>query len=302
VLCIEPTLFVAPVAVAFSKLIGARAILHIQDLEVDAAFAVGHLGQWAWLRSLAARFERATLRGFDKIITISERMAEKIAEKSIASERIAIVRNWVDLDRIYPLGRKSSYREKLDLHDNFVVLYSGNIGPKQGLNVLLEAARLLCHEVDIKFVVAGEGPSKAQLMQDFGDVRSVSFLPFQPYEQLNEFLNLPDLHVLPQDRGAADLVLPSKLGGMLASGKPIAVTADPGTELAIFLDEAAFLSPSGDSAALAAAILSARSRQGSNGLEKRLALAEGLSKTDGLDLFWRHLNLSISRELEERET
>jgi colanic acid biosynthesis glycosyl transferase WcaI len=77
------------------------------------------------------------------------------------------------------------------------------------------------------------------------------FLPLQPEERLCELLNLANLHVLPQSRGAADLVLPSKLGGMLASGKPVLVTADPGTELFEVLNGTAILVPAGDSAAIA---------------------------------------------------
>ncbi len=85
---------------------------------------------------------------------------------------------------------------------------------------MLDAARLLKDRPDLYFVVAGDGPEKARLMRDYADLPNLRFLPLQPEERLCELLNLADLHVLPQSSGAADLVLPSKLGGMLASGKP----------------------------------------------------------------------------------
>ena len=292
IMCVEPTLFVAPVSILLAKLFRARSVLHVQDLEVDAAFSTGHLSNYRWMKFVGATFERHTLRFFDQIITISQRMAEKLREKGVPAERIAVVRNWVDLDEIHPLGRPSLYRERLNYaRDDFVVLYSGNIGRKQGLDVLLDAARRLATESGIKFVIAGEGPTKNQLIKSYGDLPNVQFLPFQPYEQLNEFLNLADLHALPQIVEAADLVLPSKLGGMLASGKRVLVTADPGTELAAFVGDCAILSPPGDPNALAAAILTARARDIDIFANKRLALAKTLSKKEGLNLLSEFIGL-----------
>jgi colanic acid biosynthesis glycosyl transferase WcaI len=286
VICVEPTLMAAPAAAVAAKLVGARTVLHVQDLEVDAAFAVGHLRNSGWLKRLAGGFERFCLRQMDEVITISHRMADRLKEKGVAEDRVTVVRNWVDLDAIYPLPGPSPYRRELGYGpDDFVVMYSGNIGAKQGLDVLLVAAAQLAREEPIKFVVAGEGPEKPELQKRFGHLPNVQFLPFQPAERLNAFLNLPNIHVLTQMKGAADLVLPSKLGGMLASGKGIIVTAEEDTELAEFLDDVAIVIPPGSPEALRDAILAAhrdalglsdRSRRGrlrSEALGKRLNLA-----------------------------
>ena len=255
VFCVEPTLFAAPVAQLAARFVGASTVLHVQDLEVDAAFAVGHLGSKTWLKKMAYAFERFTLRHFRKVITISNRMAEKLREKGVADERLELVRNWVDLSHIYPLAEESPYRSELGFgDDDFVTLYSGNIGAKQGLGVLLDAAERLSDEPRAHFVIAGEGPLKADLQTRYGHLKNVRFLPFQPYARLNEFMNMADLHALPQDKGAADLVLPSKLGGMLACGKPLIVTADEGTELTDFLRGTAIVTPPGDATALAEGI------------------------------------------------
>jgi colanic acid biosynthesis glycosyl transferase WcaI len=287
VLCVEPTLFSAPAVAIGSRLAGARTVLHVQDLEVDAAFAVGHLDSIGWVKSFAAAFERFFLKRFDSIVTISSRMAEKLAEKGLPSERIAIVRNWVDLDHIRPVETSSPYRQELGLDAQaFLVLYSGSIGAKQGLELLVEAARILKDDRTIMFAVAGEGPAKAGLVECCRDLPNVRFLPFQPYERLADFLGLADLHVLTQDAGAADLVLPSKLGGMLASGWPILITADAGTELATFVDGAAWVIPPGDAAILARAVAEAAERgETAKGMEGRLALARLLSRRDALDAF-----------------
>jgi colanic acid biosynthesis glycosyl transferase WcaI len=255
VFCVEPTLFASPVAQLAARLVGARTVLHVQDLEVDAAFAVGHLGALGFLKTLGYAFERFTLKRFDKVITISNRMAEKLIDKGVKSQNMALVRNWVDLSHIYPMTEESPYRAELGFtKDDFVVLYSGNIGAKQGLTVLLDAAEQLKGETSIHFVIAGEGPLKDELQARYGTLPNLRFLPFQPYARLNEFLNMADLHALPQDKGAADLVLPSKLGGMLASGKPVLVTAEEGTELAEFAREVAIVVPPGDVAKFASEI------------------------------------------------
>lgn len=282
VICVEPTLFASPLAILAAKAVGARTVLHAQDLEVDAAFAVGHLKSIGFLKAAALLFEKVTLKGFDRIITISERMAQKLAEKTGNPEQVAIVRNWVDLEHIYPLGRTSGYRKELGYaDDDFIVLYSGNIGAKQGLDTLLEAARKLENSLKIKFIIAGEGPAKKTLVAKYGQLANVAFLPFQPYEKFNEFMNLASLHALPQERGAADLVLPSKLGGMLASGAPVVVTADLGTELANFLGDSALVTPPGDVDALAKAILNASKGDREDQKDRRADLSRKLSKADG---------------------
>ena len=158
-----------------------------------------------------------------------------------------------------PLDGPSPYRTELGYSENdFIVLYSGNLGAKQGLGVLLDAAQRLSDQRRIQFVVAGEGPAKADLIASYGALPTVRFLPFQPYERFSAFLGLADLHVLPQEADAADLVLPSKLGGMLAtSGRRIVAMAAPATELAHVLADAALLVAPGDALALAEAILAA---------------------------------------------
>ncbi|PPJ49399.1 colanic acid biosynthesis glycosyltransferase WcaI [Rhizobium sp. KAs_5_22] len=282
VFCVEPTLFAAPVAQFAAWLVGARTVLHVQDLEVDAAFAVGHLAGFKWLKAIGHAFERMTLRKFEKVITISNRMAEKLTEKGVSSDRVAIVRNWVDLSHIYPMNGASSYRAEFGFSDeDFVVLYSGNIGAKQGLNILLEAAERLADEKRIHFVIAGEGPNKAELKARYGHLGNVRFLPFQPYARLNAFLNMPDLHVLPQEPDAADLVLPSKLGGMLASGRRVLVTANENTELAEFLGEASILIAPGNAELMAARIRSARDEVDSS-YSMRIERAAHLAKDVGM--------------------
>jgi colanic acid biosynthesis glycosyl transferase WcaI len=251
VLAVEPTLLVAPVAVLAARLVGADAVLHVQDLEVDAAFAVGHL-QGKWWQRLACFWERGVLAGFDCIVTISEEMRSQILRKGVAADKVCVIRNWVDTRKIVPLTTENSFRRELGISENrFVALYAGSVGAKQSLDIVLTAAEAMEKDCDALIVIAGEGPEKNRLISRYGHLANVRFLPIQPEERLCELLNLADVHLLPQDRNAAELVLPSKLGGMLASGRAILAAAEPGTELYRFLSGVATIVPTGDSVQVA---------------------------------------------------
>jgi colanic acid biosynthesis glycosyl transferase WcaI len=215
-------------------------------------------------------------------------MAERLSIKGVECDRIAIVRNWVDLDHVKPLVGPSAYRQELGLAvSDFVVLYSGNIGAKQGLDDLLATAKRLSSRNEIYFLIAGEGPAKADLRARCAEFPNVKFLPFQPYERFSQFLGLADLHILPQAADAADLVLPSKIAGMLASGRRIVAMAAAGTELWTFLHDAAVFVPPGDGAALADTIVEIVEGRMPDigGPERRCRLAQRLSKADGLRTF-----------------
>ncbi len=254
ILCVEPTLLSAPIALMAAKIIRARTILHVQDLEIDAAFSTGHLRS-GFARKCLDAIERRILRWFDSVVTISSRMRDRLKFKGVSPGRLAIVRNWVDLEKIKPLLGPSPYRRELGLSDGmFVALYAGNIGAKQALPVVLDAAEGLASDPEVAFVIAGEGPAKRQLMERYGRLPNVSFIPVQPEERFCELLNSADVHLLPQDGAAEDFVFPSKLGAMLASGKPCIVTANPGSELFEFLGDGALIVPPGDSLALGKAI------------------------------------------------
>ena len=287
VLVVEPTLFVAPIALLAARLVGAQTVLHVQDLEVEAAFAVGHLGQGGLLARLAGAFDQAMARSFDRIVTISNRMAEKIIDKGVDASKVEVVRNWVDLEQVRPDQDASAYRQELGIaEDAFVALYSGNLGAKQGVRLIWEAAERLRDRQEILFLVAGDGPMRPELEKAAARLPNLRLVGFQPEARFGEFLSLADVHLLPQEREAADLLLPSKLGGMLASAKPVIVTADAGTELANFLGTSCQLTPPGDSAALAEAIAEAAGQDPDPETRaQRLALAGQLAKTSGIAHF-----------------
>ena len=135
----EPPLFCSPAALAFARLRSAKAWLHIQDYEVDAAFELGLL-KGARLRSLVAAVERGLMRRFDRISTISMRMLERASSKGTEDARLVSLPNWADVsshpaaaDATVPIAPNSAFAS-----DAVVALYSGNMGAKQGLELLAE--------------------------------------------------------------------------------------------------------------------------------------------------------------------
>lgn len=232
VLLIAPTLFCAPAAWLVARMSGARAWLHIQDFELDAAIALGLL-QSRLLQRIAQRFESFWFLRFDKVSSISDAMLSSLQEKNVEPRRCMLFPNWVDTRSIYPLLDPSSFRAELGIGDQQVVaLYAGNMGEKQGLEIIINAAQLLSNVASIVFVIAGAGAARMRLEQMAQGMTNVHWLPIQPVERINDLLNLADIHLLPQLAGAADLVMPSKLTGMFASGRPVVATAVPDTQLA----------------------------------------------------------------------
>lgn len=251
---VEPPLLCAPSALLVGRLSGARTWLHVQDYEVDAAFDLGLLnGDLA--RRVVMGIERCLMRSFNRVSTISRRMMDRAAAKGVPRDRLVFFPNWVELAEEIPADRPSDYRAQLGIPpDGVVALYSGNMGAKQGLELLAEAAQRCTDAQALWFVFCGSGTGREALVAGCATLPRVRFLDLQPAERVAELLAMADVHLLPQRADAADLVMPSKLTGMLASGRAVLATAAPGTELAAVLDGRGEAVPPGDVAALALAL------------------------------------------------
>ena len=255
VLLVEPTLFCALQALLVARWSDAKAWLHIQDFEIDAAFELGHLSS-SRVRDWAFAVERRILPAFDRVSAISNRMVDRLAVKGADPSQCILFPNWVDTNEIHPLDGPSPFRKELGITESTVVaLYSGSMGKKQGLDLLADAARRLSHRPGLRFVFCGEGPRRQIFVDHAKDLPNVSLLPVQPADRLNDLLNLADIHLLPQLSHAADLVMPSKLTGMMASGRAIVATAHPGTQLFGTLKGKGVVTPPKDVGAFESALL-----------------------------------------------
>ena len=243
ILVVEPPLFCSPISLFVSRLCGARSWLHVQDFEVDAAFDLGVLSS-PRLRRSVLKVERWLMGKFGRVSTISDQMITRLDGKGVLPERQVLFSNWADTEHIHPLESPGTFREQLGIAvSETVFLYSGNMGEKQGLEIVVEAARRLVKREDIVFVMCGQGAAYSRLRDLADGLGNILWLPLQPLDRLNELLNLADVHLLPQRADAADLVMPSKLTGMLASGRPVLATAFEGTQIAQVLESSGVIVP-----------------------------------------------------------
>jgi colanic acid biosynthesis glycosyl transferase WcaI len=264
VFTVEPTFFCAPLTLFAARSAGAASWLHVQDFEVDAAFELGLLPAQGPIHDAALRIEKFFVHAFDRVSGISFRMVERALAKGIPACRVIHFPNWVDIDAIYPLdpaaNRSNIIRRALaakvpGIDDKVILLCSGAMGAKQGLELLAPLAESLSADPRVHFIFCGDGSFRGQLEALVAHRANVTLLPLQPLDRLNHLLNAADIHLLPQRASAADLVMPSRLSAMFSSGRPVIATAHPWTQLATAVEGRGLAVPAGDAGALHAAVL-----------------------------------------------
>lgn len=246
VLMVEPTLFCAPAGLLAARWWGARAWLHVQDYELDAMVGLGLAGQTGGgLRGALVRAARAAegslMRRFCRVSSISRSMCKLAVAKGVPAERVVLFPNWVDTDAISPdAASRTRLRQRWGISpETRVVLYAGNMGRKQGLELVVQAAAQLRCRTEVLFVMVGQGAARdsLQAMAKSLGLVNMRFEPLQPPEDLPDLLAMADVHLVVQRKGAADVVLPSKLTGILAAGGHALITAEPHTELGLLCRE-----------------------------------------------------------------
>lgn len=269
-------------------------IFHVQDLQLDAARELAIIRQ-PLLFALLERLERFLFTRAQAVTTISRAMAVRIEDKGVLPERLHLLPNWADLEDITPGKRRNALRRELGLNAETMVLYAGNMGEKQGLGLILDAAAITRYNQDIRYVFVGEGAARERLMdraQRLG-LDTVSFLPLQSRDRFPLLLAAADIHLVVQKHKASDLVMPSKLGNILAAGRPFIATALPETELGrVTLESRAglLISPE-DAGSLAQAIVNLARDQGARrmmGFRGR-KFAEAWLGRDKIMAEWEHL-------------
>lgn len=257
IICIAPAFFCAPFALLTAYLCRAKSWLHIQDFELDAAINLGLLPANNLFTKLARFGENWILKRFSRVSTISDGMFFSLIQKGVAQHRAYLFPNWVDTSVIFPLPpNDETIKQDLGIpKGSLVILYSGNMGQKQGLEIVIEAARRLQFQRSLLFIFCGEGAARIGLETMAQNLENVRFIPLQPVEKLNQLLNMADIHILPQRSDVADLVMPSKLLGMLSSGKAVIGTANPGTDVYKVLNQVGVVVNPGDLNSLCNAII-----------------------------------------------
>lgn len=233
VICVAPPFHVGFLPVLYSLFRNVPLWMHLQDLQIDVAKELDMLKNKKFLYFLF-RIEKFILKRCMSVSTISEGMIRKTADKKIIQSSCKLFPNWVDEQHVKPLPPAQSLRAELGLCDtDKVVLYSGSLGEKQGLELIIKAAHSFSNNKQVKFLICGSGSYKLHLetmAQQYG-LTNVLFHSLQPYEKLPAILATADIHLVLQKKSVSDLVLPSKLISILSAGGCALVSAVPGTNL-----------------------------------------------------------------------
>lgn len=238
IITVSPPFLTGVLAVIYKKIKGARFFYHVQDLQIDAAADLQMIKSRTLIKFLFL-IEKFIMRQADMVSSISEGMIARIREKS-NQPKICFFPNWVDTNTFYPIAEKKVLKEAFGFKaEDKIILYSGAIGEKQGLEAILHTAAYLKNISDLKFIICGSGPYKKKL-EDLNvllALNNVIFMPLQPADQLNNFLNMADIHLVIQKTNASDLVMPSKLTAILAVGGLAVITAPVHSSLYKIVDQ-----------------------------------------------------------------
>ena len=229
VLAMSPPLTLGPTGWLVGVLRRAPLVFNVQDVFPDAAVRTGAITNGVVIGA-ASWLERWSYRRAAAVTVLSDDLAANVRAKVPTRRRdtVHVIPNFVDTDRIRPGDRMTPYRSELRIGDEPVVLYAGNVGFSQSLDLVLGAARRC---PDVTFVVNGDGAARAELEQAAAGLPNVRFTGYRPIARLAEVLASGDVHVVPLRTGLGDVSVPSKTFSSLAAGRPVLAAIDPGTEI-----------------------------------------------------------------------
>lgn len=217
----------------------APFVFNIQDVFPDVAVELGAITNPRVIAA-ASWLERFLYRRSAAVTVLSEDLRDNVAAKlgRHRPERVHVIPNFVDTERIRPAPKENGYRDQYDLSGRTVVMYAGNVGMSQSLDLVVDAARRHRDRDDLVFVVNGGGSALAGLRRSAAGLDNLRFVEMQPRERLPEVLAAADLHLVPLRTGLARSSVPSKLYSILAAGRPVLASVDAGTEVASTLERA----------------------------------------------------------------
>jgi len=232
--------FVSLVGLAAARLRGARAVQWIMDIYPDLAFELGVLRRGSVLGRVLFRLSRFALSHADAVIALGRNMERRL--RAAGAPNLTVVHNWADGEAIRPRREAGArLREEWGWTDRFVLLYSGNLGLAHEFDTLLDAAEMLRTEPRVLFAFVGEGPQRTRLEREVTrrGLSNVELRPHLPRRRLGESLPAGDAHLVTLLDRVAGLVVPSKIYGILAAGRPTVFVGPEASEVDEILREGA---------------------------------------------------------------
>jgi colanic acid biosynthesis glycosyl transferase WcaI len=222
---------------AIARIVAARfrrpMLVIAQDVFPEIAVKLGRLRNPIVVRLLRILVD-SSLRAADRVVVIGETMKRRLEEKGVRSERIRVIPNWCDSSAVVPMPRDNDWAREHRLRRRFVVMHSGNVGHAQDLDTLIRACTFLRDLDDLAVRIIGGGARRHELtrLAHLLEADKVRFMPWQPYDRRSQSLSSADVHVVGLARGLAGYVVPSRLYGILAAGRPVIAAAEPDSETA----------------------------------------------------------------------
>ncbi|HSF32810.1 MAG TPA: WcaI family glycosyltransferase [Candidatus Tectomicrobia bacterium] len=240
-LVVSPPLGLAISAVLLSRRWGIPYVFHVADLQPDAALELGMLPEGRLLKGLY-RLESQAYRQAALVSTLTEAMRQRILTKGVPADKVERSSDWADptLFAVPPVGGGAAFRRAFGLEDRFLVVHIGNMGVKQGLEVVLAAAERSSGHPALTFLLVGDGAMRQTLEACATALRfsNLQFLPLQRQDMFRELLAAADLCLVTQQRTVADIVFPSKVITLLAAGRPVVASVNSRSEVARVITEA----------------------------------------------------------------
>lgn len=261
---LEDMSFASFLPVMFAKIRGQKVVLLVQDIwpeNIESIFPKKSL-----VYRTVDRIQGFVYRWSDKVITIGFDMKKVLINRGIPQEKIEVIFNWgYSDDRIKIDVKNNKFLEKYNFDQNkFYVVYAGNIGQIQNVEMIVETAELLKANEEIRFLIIGMGlyKEKCEQMAKEKGLRNITFLPMQPSELALSIYSFADLNVISLRKDIIKTVLPSKTGVILSCGKPLVLCVEKESEYAkmILNNNSGFVVNPDDCGALCKLILNVKNK------------------------------------------
>jgi putative colanic acid biosynthesis glycosyltransferase WcaI len=260
VVCMTDPPFIGSIARVVAARFRAPLLVIMQDVFPEIAVKLGRLKSPAAARLLRLLID-PSLRAADRVVVIGETMKLRVEAKGVSPERVRVIPNWGDAASVAPMAHDNRWARSHKLAKRFVVMHSGNIGHAQNLDALVRATTFLRDLDDLAVVIIGSGARRSELvaLARLLEAEKVELLPYQDRTILSQSLSTADVHVVGLARGLAGYVVPSRVYGILAAGRPVIAATDPESETAQLVAQVGcgVIVPPGDPFALAAAMRAA---------------------------------------------
>ncbi len=241
-----------------ARVTGARMVFLCEDIFPEVARLLEDF-QSRRVEAVLERVSRHIVRRADRVVALGDTMKRRLIEtKGADTAKIRVIHNWADAEAIVPVGKDNPFSRAHGLADKFVLMHSGNVGLSQNVDVLLDVAEGLRDIENAVVAIVGDGARKPVLVAEAARRRleNVRFFPYQPKENLSDLFSTADVFLVSLKHGLAGFIVPSKLYGILAAGRPFVASADEDCEAAQIAREhdCGLVVPPGDGAAITDAV------------------------------------------------